>query len=394
MRRIGASAVVFLLSLCAVVGYAQNATTSLRGTIKDPSGAVVPGATITLVNKAAGQTLTVTSKGSGEYQLVQIPPAKYLITVTAPGFGAQSKSAELLVDEPATINFGLTVQENTQVVDVSAAAQTLNTTDAALGSSADNAEIQSLPSETRNVPDLLSLQPGVLSFPPPANPALADSRSGAVNGGRSDQGNITLDGIDDNDQVRGLAFFGVLRETQDSVEEFRVTTGNANADQGRSSGAQVSLVTKSGTNKFHGAAYEYFRPTNTVSNDFFNKNSQLGSGLGNRPPKLIRNTFGGDFGGAIVKDKLFFFGNYEGQRQAESAIVSQSVPTANYKAGIITYVGDTAAGGTETDTISPAQLATLDAPCAVCNTTAYPNGPGPNPNALAYFATLANGEHQ
>jgi hypothetical protein len=308
MRRIGAFALLSLLfSLCSAIPYAQNATTSLRGVVKDPSGAVVPGATITLLNKAAGQTLNVTTKNTGEYQLVAIPPAKYVITITAAGFGTQTKLAELLVDQPATINFELSIKSNDTVVDVTESAQTLNTTDASLGGSADNAEIQALPSETRNVPDLLSLQPGVLAFPPPSNPALADSRSGAVNGGRSDQGNITLDGVDDNDQVRGLAFFGVLRETQDSVEEFRVTTGNANADQGRSSGAQVSLVTKSGTNKYHGAAYEYFRPTDTVSNDFFNKNSQLGSGLNNRPPKLIRNTFGGDFGGAIVKNKLFFF---------------------------------------------------------------------------------------
>jgi hypothetical protein len=390
MRRISVFALVLFLSLYPAASFAQHATTSLRGVVTDPSGAVVRGATITLANNAAGQKLTTTSKQSGEYALEQIPPAKYIITVTAPGFGAQSKSAELLVDQPATINFGLSVQENNQVIDVTAAAQTLNTTDASLGSSADNALIQALPSETRNVPDLLSLQPGVLAFPPPADPAMADSRSGAVNGGRSDQGNITLDGIDDNDQVRGLAFFGVLRETQDSVQEFRVTTGIANADQGRSSGAQVSLVTKSGTNKFHGAAYEYFRPTNTVSNDFFNKNSQLASGESNRPPKLIRNVFGGDFGGAIIKSKLFFFGNYEGSRQAESSIVSQTVPTANYKQGIITYTGD--AGGNPndlvTDTISPAQLVLLDAGCTVCGTESYPAGPGANPNALAYFATL------
>jgi hypothetical protein len=398
MRRIGAFALLSLLfSLCSAIPYAQNATTSLRGVVKDPSGAVVPGATITLLNKAAGQTLNVTTKNTGEYQLVAIPPAKYVITITAAGFGTQTKLAELLVDQPATINFELSIKSNDTVVDVTESAQTLNTTDASLGGSADNAEIQALPSETRNVPDLLSLQPGVLAFPPPSNPALADSRSGAVNGGRSDQGNITLDGVDDNDQVRGLAFFGVLRETQDSVEEFRVTTGNANADQGRSSGAQVSLVTKSGTNKYHGAAYEYFRPTDTVSNDFFNKNSQLGSGLNNRPPKLIRNTFGGDFGGAIVKNKLFFFANYEGQRQAESAIVSQQVPTASYKEGIINYTGDIPGTGdpatntppsTETQTITADQLATLDAGCTVCGTSAYTPGPGPNPNALAYFATL------
>ena len=120
-------------------------------------------------------------------------------------------------------------------------------------------------------PNLLSLQPGVLYLP---SATATDSRSGAVNGSRSDQGNVTMDGIDDNDQVNGYAFTGVLRETQDSIEEFRVTTGDANADAGRSSGAQVSMVTKSGTNKFHGAAYEYNRPTITVANDWFNKQAE------------------------------------------------------------------------------------------------------------------------
>jgi hypothetical protein len=298
------------------------------------------------------------------------------------------------VNQPATINFALTLQSNTEIVDVTAAAQTLNTSDASLGDSTNNATIQALPSETRNVPDLLSLQPGVIFLPNTAStPQLQDSRSGAVNGGRSDQGNITLDGVDDNDQVNGFAFTGVLRETQDSIEEFRVTTGNANADAGRSSGAQVSLVTKSGTNRFHGAAYEYNRPTITVANNFFNKQAQLGSDLPNRPGKLIRNIFGGDVGGPIFKDKLFFFANYEGSRIAESAQVSQTVSTSSYLNGIIQYTGDTPTGGTETQTITAAQVATLDAGCQVCNTSAYSPGPGPNPNALAYFKSepAANG---
>jgi len=393
MRRIRVSVLVLFLSLCTAVSFAQMATTSLGGVVKDPSGAFVPGATITLSNAATGEILKATSKSSGEYQLLQIPPAKYLITVIAPGFGSTSKQAELLVNQPATIDFSLSVKGSSEVVDVTEATQTLNTIDASLGGSADNATIQALPSEERNVPDLLSLQPGVFFLPPPTNPAMADSRTGAVNGGRSDQGNITLDGVDDNDQVRGLAFTGILRETQDSVEEFRVTTSNADADAGRSSGAQVSLITKSGTNKFHGAAYEYFRPSNTVSNNYFNKQAQLESGEDNRPPKLIRNIFGGDLGGPIFKDKLFFFGNYEGERIAESAIVSQTVPTALYQQGVLQYTGDTASGGTETDTLTPTQVAALDSGCQVCNSAAYPNPPGPNPNSLALFNSMpaANG---
>ena len=256
-RRFLATVVASLLIGSATISLSQNANTSLHGVIKDSSGALVPKAKITLLDNATGHSFEATSNSAGEYNFSQIPPAKYLITAAAPGFADQKKSAELLVNQPATIDFTVAVQSNEVVVKVSAEAQTLNTTDASLGQSMNNALIQALPSEGRNIPDLLSLQPGVLYLGQnsgrPSNPSLQnDPRSGAVNGGRSDQGNITLDGLDDNDQVSGFAFTGVLRETQDSVEEFRVTTGLSDADQGRSSGAQVSMVTKSGTNKFHG----------------------------------------------------------------------------------------------------------------------------------------------
>jgi hypothetical protein len=381
-----------ILSTASLI-FSQSATTSLRGTVKDPSGALVPGAKINLTNNANGQSLTTIADASGVYQFPQIAPAKYTIVVSAPGFGSQTKTAELLVNQPATIDFALSIEASTVTVDVSASAQTLNTTDASLGNSADNAEIQALPSETRNVPDLLSLQPGVLYLPSPGYGA-GDSRSGSVNGGRSDQGNVTLDGVDDNDQVGGLAFTGVLRATQDSTEEFRVVTGDANADQGRSSGAQISMVTKSGTNKFHGAAYEYHRPTFTVANDWFNKNAQAQSGAANVPGKLIRNIFGADFGGPIKKDKLFFFGNYEGARQAENVETQHTVPTASYQAGSLTYIyGYDGSGNPLTQTITPSQMTLLDAGCKICNTSTYPNPPGDNPNALGYFQSMpaANG---
>ncbi len=370
------------------LAFGQNATTSLRGVIKDPSGALVPGATVTITANSTGLSQKTVANASGVYQFPQILPARYTIIASATGFGDQSKVAELLVNQPATVDFTLTVQASTVTIDVSASAQTLNTTDASLGNSADNAEIQALPSETRNVPDLLSLQPGVLYLPSPGYGA-GDSRSGAVNGGRSDQGNVTLDGVDDNDQVGGFAFTGVLRQTQDSIEEFRVTTGDSNADAGRSSGAQISMVTKSGTNKFHGAAYEYNRPTITVANDWFNKQAELSSGLPNIPGKLIRNIFGGDLGGPIFKDKLFFFGNYEGQRLAENQQVTAVAPTASYQAGTIQYID----GNNNTDVLSSSQIAQIDAGCYVCNTSAYPNPPGPNPNALSYFNKMpaANG---
>jgi hypothetical protein len=158
--------------------------------------------------------------------------------------------------------------------------------------------------EGRNVPDLLSLQAGVAytGNRPDINQTV-DTRSGAVNGARSDQSNITLDGVDVNDNNGGEAFQSVLPITGDSVQEFRVTTSNYNADQGRSSGAQVSLVTKSGTNSFHGAVYEYHRNTVTSANDYFVKQSEIASGESNRPQKLIRNIFGAAVGGPIIKDR-------------------------------------------------------------------------------------------
>ncbi|MGA8530667.1 MAG: TonB-dependent receptor [Acidobacteriaceae bacterium] len=398
---VSAFVISLVLSLTAV---AQVATTSLRGLVKDPSGAVVPGAKITLTNGANGQTVSATSNAAGEYTFPQIQPARYTIKVTAQGFGDQSKSAELLVNQPATIDFTMTMQSLSQVVNVSAEAETLNTTDASLGNSMGNTLIQALPSETRNVPDLLSLQPGVLYLPSGSNGVgaaselnpMGDSRSGAVNGVRSDQGNVTVDGVDDNDQIYGYAFTGVLRETQDSVEEFRVATSNTNADEGRSAGAQVSLITKSGTNKFHGAAYEYNRPTMTVSNNYFNKQSELSSGQANVAPKLIRNIFGADLGGPIFKDKLFFFGNYEGTRQAEDQEVIRTVATSSYLAGNLTYLGDDASGNVVPVTLSPGQVATLDNGCIAaggCENAQYTAGPGPNQNALAYFASepAANG---
>lgn len=376
----------------ATLASAQTTNTSLRGVVKDTSGAMVPGAAVVLTNSANGQVYRAVSTAAGEYIFPVVTPARYAITVTSNGFAVQNRTAELLVDQPATIDFTLSVQGSAVTVDVSAGAQTLNTTDASLGNSANNELIQALPSETRNVPDLLSLQPGVLYLPGPKQ-ANTDSRSGSVNGVRSDQGNLTTDGIDDNDQVNGYAFTGVLRETQDSVEEFRVTTGNANADSGRSAGAQVSMITKSGTNKFHGGVYEYNRPTITVANDWFNKQAEFDSKLPNRPGKLIRNIFGASLGGPIFKDKLFFFGNYEGTREAESFQVTQTVPTAAYQAGNLSYQGDDASGNIVNVTLTPAQVAQLDAGCQVCNTATYAPGPGGNPNAVAYFNLMpaANG---
>ena len=322
------STVLSLLLASALSAFCQSSITSVRGTVTDPSGAILPGAKVELKNAANGQVSSQTANEQGEYHFSQVIPGLYLITVSSVGFGTETKKAELLVNQPATVNFSLSVQASTETVDVSAQTQTLNDADATIGNALNNATIAALPSEGRNVPDLLSVQPGVL-YLGRGSDKQSDSRTGSVAGARSDQTNVTLDGLDDNDQTQGYAFTGVLRSTLDSVEEFRVTTTNSNADAGRSSGGQVSMVTKSGTNQFHGAVYEYNRNTFTVANDWFNKAAEESQGLPNVPGKLIRNTFGGSFGGPIVKNRLFFFGNYEGQRTAENKQVTRTVPTAS-----------------------------------------------------------------
>jgi hypothetical protein len=384
---------LFGMVLClvlSVVAYGQNATTSVRGNVTDPTGAVVQAATVTLTNTITQISQQQKVGKNGEYNFVDLQPAKYTISATASGFGKLEQQVELLVSQPATINFKLTVGSTVETVEVTASS-TINFTDATIGNAISNAQIETMPIDSRNVADLLSLQPGVLYFNNnngASNPAQTqDSRLGAVAGARSDQGNVTLDGLDDNDQTFGYAFTGVLRATLDSTEEYRVTTASSNADSGRSSGAQVTLVTKSGTNHFHGSAYEYFRNRYFAANDWFTKKAEVGSGAPNKPPQLTRNTFGGTIGGPILKDKLFFFFNYEGQRTKEGSTVTQEVPTASYLAGNLQYK-DTKGN---IQTLTPSQVATLDAPCVsngVC-----PNGPGPNKAILNYFSQMpvANG---
>jgi hypothetical protein len=388
MPHIRIRVLIAFLALSPAIVLAQAALTSVRGTVVDLSGATVVGAQVVVTQLDTGMSRAETSGAQGEYQFLQLTPGTYTVTVTAEGFGQQAKRAEFLVSQPATLNFTLSVEKLSTTVDVSAEDTTMNTTDASIGNSVGNEAIQALPMEGRNVPDLLSLQPGVLYLGYTHN-QVSDSRSGAVAGGRSDQGNITLDGIDNNDQATGKAFTGVMRSTLDSVEEFRVTTTNANADAGRSSGAQVNMVTRGGTNIFHGSLYEYNRNTVFAANDWFNKQAEIEQGFANKPGKLIRNTFGGTVGGPIRKDKFFFFANYERQPTAENVQQTQTVPntpaTAGnlntaMSAGNISYP-HTVNGATTTVTLNKQQIATMDPNCTANGTC--PLGPGVDPAILS-----------
>ena len=351
MRPLFHRRVLFLLSIGLILSVsgasAQTGTTSLHGTVLDNSRAAVSGAKVTLVNSAQGLARDTSTPSSGEFEFPALPPGTYNLTVEKVGFNKYEQSTiQLLVNVPTSVSVVLQVGSLTTQVEVSAQTETINTTDASLGNAFGENQVKELPLEGRNVPDLLSLQPGVAYTGNRGDTSTSDSRSGAVNGARSDQGNVSLDGIRVNDEG-GHAFTAVLPVTLDSVQEFRVTTTNSNADQGGTSGAQVALVTKSGTNEYHGSAYEYHRNTYTSANDYFNKiaqeaNCSLSNANDcNKAPKLIRNIFGGSVGGPIKKDRLFLFLNYEGTRRAEQTISpGEEVPSASMRDGVIFYQCD------------------------------------------------------
>ncbi len=338
-----AIAVLALVAMLAPDSTAQL-TTQLNGSVTDASGASVAGAQITLTDLGTNAQRATTSNASGLYQFLDVPPGDYKMNATAKGF-AQFAVAKitLLVKLPATVNIKFQVAGATTEVTVEGEAPLINRTDATLGNVVEGDQLAELPIPDRNVVTMLSLQPGVSYL---GNQTLetqaTDTRAGAVNGLRSDQSNVTLDGIGVNDENNGYSFYSVLNVPPDSVEEFRVTTANSNADSGYSSGAQVSLVTKRGSNAFHGSAYEYNRNTIFSANDPFLKASDIENGYSNTPPKLLRNVFGATIGGPVKKDRLFFFANYEGFRDAEGTSVLRTVPSASLRAGVLEYQCETA----------------------------------------------------
>ena len=213
---------VLMLSLTSEL-WAQSSTTSLRGAVADKSGAALVGAEVVLNNAQKAITRKTTTGQAGEYEFLQIPPGMYELSVQMKGFRRYAqKDLQLLVSSPATANVTMEIGTASEIVEVTGEAALVNTTDASLGVAFNERQIRSLPLEGRNVPDLLTLQSGVTYTGNRTDVNRdVDTRSGAVNGARSDQSNITLDGVDVNDQVKGSAFTSVLPVTLDSVQEFR-----------------------------------------------------------------------------------------------------------------------------------------------------------------------------
>jgi hypothetical protein len=329
---------VFLAMVLQHAAFGQTLT-SLSGTVSDPSGAVVPNATLAVTNIETGFTQNSTSDGAGRYGYPQLPTGKYKLSAKATGFPEEVRSnIELLVGTATTVNIAFTkVGSTSETISVVADAVQVNTSDATIGNAISSQAIVELPSFARNVASLLQFEPGVTT-------------NGQVNGGKSDQANVTLDGVDVNDQNGRAAFTSVLRVTLDSTAEFRTTTTNANADEGRSSGAQIALVTRSGSNTLHGSLYEYRRGSETSANTFFNNLSGVAR------PALLINIFGGSAGGAIKKNRLFYFGNYEGRRDASSSSATRTVPSDIMRNGGLQYLNTAGA----VTTLNATQIQQLD----------------------------------
>jgi hypothetical protein len=245
-------AILVLAGLGVREAAAQGSTATISGRLSDPQGLALPGVSVIITNPATGETRQTVSNPEGRYQFTALSPGRYTLTLELSGF-------RTVVVEGIVLTVGADARQDAQMelstiaetVIVESSVTELNTTTAAVGNNLNEFTIKNLPIEAGNVVQLLSLQPGAV-FIPTTNPNTVDPRYGSVAGARSDQQNVTLDGVDVNDPQLQAAFTSAVRVTQEALQEFRVSTTNYGSDQGRSSGPQVSLVTKSGTNAFDG----------------------------------------------------------------------------------------------------------------------------------------------
>src|SRR6266850_5487287 len=296
-------------------------TGSIMGFVKGPSGAVVPGVTITLTNTATGVQLTTITNESGAYQFTQIPPATYFLVAEAAGFRKASITSVLVeVDQITRGDVTLEIGSVNEVIEVESVGTLLEADKSTLSSVVDTRTIANMPLNARQFLDLALLTPGV-------QPAGAGAVGGfAVAGARPQANNFQVDGISNMNTTNDVPLNN-FRIT-DAVQEFAVQTSVALAEFGRGTGGQVNIVTKSGGNQFHGSAFEYFRNAHLDAADFFTN-----KGAAPKPP-LNRNQFGGTLGGPIVKDRTFFFLSYEGFQQVAPQVNSTRVPTAAERATV------------------------------------------------------------
>src|SRR5918998_5609179 len=346
MKRRSLSAIavtaLLLLTLAATTARAQGTASRVTGVVTDPSGAVVPGATVTLTNEATKVSFTTESTSTGQYVFESVQVGVYTVEVEKSGFKKfSSPGNQVNVNQPATVDVGLEVGAVTDVVTVQAAAELVQTSSSGnIGNTVEERSLEALPivgERGRNPLQFISLQPGVIGN----GRAGTGGNTGGnvhVHGARDRAFNFTLDGIDINESSSGGSNFTPLKPNPDSIEQFQVVTGNFTAELGRSSGAQVSLVTKSGTNEFHGTLFELYRTPRFNANEY--ENTIAGRGRG----QFVQHIFGGSIGGPVLlpgydgrEKKTYFFTNLQMLRANQSFLVTRTVYTAQARQGLFRY---------------------------------------------------------
>jgi outer membrane receptor protein involved in Fe transport len=303
---------------------AQQITGSIRGVVLDPSGAVVPSATVSAQQTETGLTRTAFTNHAGEYTLVELPIGHYQVRVEARGYQKYLQQGITLdVNEAATVSIRLKVGAETQQVEVKADAELVQSSTSSLGETVMQREILDLPLDGRNFSQLGWLQPGVVPLTPgllTAGGAARENQAYAVDGQRPESNNFLIDGADN---VNAVDAGFVLKPPIDAIAEFKILTHNANAEFGRNTGSTTNIVTRGGANQFHGAAWEFLRNDVMDASDSFSRSVQ----------PLKQNQFGATFGGPILKDKTFFFGYYEGFRNRQGETVPATVPSLAERQG-------------------------------------------------------------
>ncbi len=308
----------------STLSFGQSTNASIDGAITDSTGALVLGALVHLMSPSTGATRDVRSDASGSYTFPALQPGVYSITVTQPGFQTQIRSdITLQVQQVARINFELAVGQTTEVMTIDTSSQMLASEDATIGQVIENRRIVELPLNGRNYLQLAALSPGVTTSSAPSGGATSfqggqrASQSITVNGQRNDFNHYTLDGIENTDPNFNTY---ILLPSLDALQEFKVQTATYPSEFGFSI-SQINVSTKSGTNEFHGSAFEFLRNSWLDAKNYFdNPNAKI--------PPFRRNQFGGAIGGPIFKNKLFFMGNYEGLRESKAITRISTVPTA------------------------------------------------------------------
>src|SRR5262245_29206656 len=322
-------------SFGASVAGAQVDRATLSGVVKDNSGGIVPGATVVVTSLATNLEARQITTAAGAYQIVNLIPGKYQVEVELTGFKKFSQIVTLEVGQRARLDVELAIGSFAETVTVAESAQLLNANDATLGTVIPQAQVANLPLAIRNWDDLLALVPGVQGDRySEQGGGTSFGRTGGINvhGARALQNNFLLDGVDNNsisENVQELTT-QVSRPSVDAIQEFKVVTSPYSAEYGRSPGAAVSVSTKSGTNGFHGTGYEYFRNQAMDSIDYFSERA------GASVPNNNQNQYGGNLGGPVVKNRGFFFTDYEGTRITRGVTRLTRVPTADERAGIFT----------------------------------------------------------